>query len=42
MLLLQQMKKIRSLKLSHGDDHDNRPTQPLNGRVITLYSKISY
>ncbi|KAF7990320.1 hypothetical protein HCN44_000125 [Aphidius gifuensis] len=32
-----QIKKIRSLKLSHGDDHDNRPTQPLNGRKIFYY-----
>lgn len=37
-----QIRKIRSLKLSHNDDHDNRPTQPLNGRKITLYTVLFF
>ncbi|KAK0093777.1 hypothetical protein PV326_012688 [Microctonus aethiopoides] len=37
----KQMEKIRTIKLSHGDTHNYRPTQPLNGRDIYIFTQWS-
>lgn len=35
------MEKFRSIELSHGDTHNYRPTQPLNGRDICIFTQWS-
>ncbi|KAK0181212.1 hypothetical protein PV327_003514 [Microctonus hyperodae] len=37
----KQMKKFRNIELNHGDTHNYRPTQPLNGRSIHIFTQWS-